>query len=154
MELRAVEPRVRLQPVWGDEAGGDEHNHDEPEAERHVPRQGALPVGVGVGQQVVAHTHLATSQQQQQQEQGQLHCSDHSHHHNHPRSGQQLLFKMEQAAAVAVAGQGQVAMSGVRCTVGVTSTTTTSQVWRTQPALTRSLPQAVQLQIVISFQQW
>ena len=54
MELRAVEPRVRLQPVGGDEAGGDEHDHDEPEAERHVARQGALPVGVGVWQQIVA----------------------------------------------------------------------------------------------------
>ena len=86
VELRAVEPGVRLQPVGGDEAGGHEHDHDEPEAERHVARQGALPVGVGVGQQVVPHTHLATSQQQQQQQQqqGQLQCSDHSNHRNHP----------------------------------------------------------------------
>ena len=56
VELGPVEPGVDLQPVWGHEAGCDEDNHDEAEAESNVPSQGPLPVGVGVGEQVISNT--------------------------------------------------------------------------------------------------
>ena len=57
VELGAIKPRVHLQPVRGHEAGGDEDNHDEAEAEGHVPRQSPLPVGICVWKQVIPDTH-------------------------------------------------------------------------------------------------
>ena len=56
VELGPVEPGVDLQPVGGHEAGGDEDNHDEAEAEGNIPGQGPLPVGVSVGKEVIIDT--------------------------------------------------------------------------------------------------
>ena len=56
VELGPVEPGVDLQPVGGHKAGCDEDNHDEAEAESNVPSEGPLPVGVGVGEQVISDT--------------------------------------------------------------------------------------------------
>ena len=57
LKLGSIEPRVNLQPVRSDEARGDEDNHDKAQTQGDISSQGSLPVGIGVGKEVVCHSH-------------------------------------------------------------------------------------------------
>ena len=58
LKLSSIEPRVHLKPVGSDEASCDEDNHNKPEAQGNIAGEGPLPVGVGVGEQIISHPHV------------------------------------------------------------------------------------------------
>ena len=58
VKLSSIEPRVHLQPIWSDEARGDEDNHGDTDRQSHIACQRSLSARVRVRQKIISNTHL------------------------------------------------------------------------------------------------